>query len=145
MSDKTIRKAVPGRRTRRATVVAALTAGAGALTIALAAPASANVQNPVVTPGIDGKVATTCEYNVTVPLIPGAFKGPVTLKDGNQLVGTLPTQPNDSKVVFRWTPNQTGNRTLTASQTFVGNIVMTRTADVFVVPGLNLGSLCIAQ
>ena len=81
MSENTIRHQRTGRRTRRATVTAALAAGAGAVTIALAAPASATVDVPQVSPGLSGKFATTCTYDVTVPVSGVGAANPVTLRD----------------------------------------------------------------
>lgn len=141
MSENTIRQQRTSRRTRRATVTAALAAGAGAVTIALAAPASATVDVPQVSPGLGGKFATTCTYDVTVP-VSGSSK-PVTLRDGSIIVGMI--TPTAGKAPFKWTPSTAGSHNLTAVQLQPNNTLSIKTLNnIPVSQGLNLGSLCLA-
>ena len=144
MSENAIRQQRTGRRTRRATVTAALAAGAGAVTIALAAPASATVDVPQVSPGLGGKFATTCTYDVTVPVSGVGAANPVTLRDGSIIVGTI--TPTAGKAPFKWTPSTPGSHTLTAIQFRNPFSPSVKTLNnIPVSQGLNLGSLCLAM
>ena len=143
MSENTIRHQRTGRRTRRATVTAALAAGACAVTIALAAPASATVDVPQVSPGLGGKFATTCTYDVTVPVSGVGAANPVTLRDGSIIVGTV--VPIAGKATFKWTPSTAGSHNLTAVQLRKPFSPSVKTLNnIPVSQGLNLGSLCLA-
>ena len=143
MSENTIRHQRTGRRTRRATVTAALAAGAGAVTIALAAPASATVDVPQATPGLGGKFATTCTYDIAVPVSGVGATNPVTLRDGSVTVGTV--VPVAGKATFKWTPSTAGSHNLTAIQFRNPFSPSVKTlSNIPVSQGLNLGSLCLA-
>lgn len=126
------------RRRTRAVGIASMVAGAGAAALVMAAPASAAVGSVTATPGPTGKFGTSCSYNLVATAPTGKT---VVFGDNGTPIGQ--SVSNNGTATLTWTPTTPGFHKIQALQV---SPVSGKPAEfqTNVLPGLNLGSLCLA-
>lgn len=119
---------------RLCAIIAPVGLAVAATAVVATGPAAAVVNTVNVKPGLGGNYATTCTYEIRAEV---DAPGWVTFKDDGAVIEKV--WSDGSAVTTEWTPYWVGTHHITARQPNSPSA----SANVLVVTGLNLGSLCI--